>query len=224
MTTILLVDDEQRMLDLIELFLLPHGYKTIKETSGKNATMHVKEQQIDLVLLDVMMPEMDGWEVCKEIRTFSKVPIILLTARSEITDKVKGLEGGADDYMTKPFDERELTARVQAILRRTEEKPSNITQFEQFSLDKNTYTLHFENLKQTLTLKEFLIIEAMLQHPLKTFTREELLHAAWDFDTYTDIRTVDSHIRNLRDKLKAAKFPMDRCLKTVWGIGYKWTE
>ncbi|MDS9470873.1 response regulator transcription factor [Sporosarcina pasteurii] len=224
MRTVLLIDDEQRMLDLIELFLIPHGFRCIKETNGKEALDTLKNENVSLVLLDIMMPEMDGWEVCEKIREFSDVPVIMLTARSDKLDLVKGLDSGADDYITKPFDERELLARVNAMLRRfpDEEEKTEMVMHGDFKLDKETYSLHFRELKVPLTLKEFYIIEALLSRPTKTYTREQLLNAAWDYNTYTDIRTVDSHIRNLRDKLKTAGFPIDEFLKTVWGIGYKW--
>lgn len=220
MTTILLVDDEYRMLDLIELFLLPYGMKCIKETSGRNAIEIVEEEKVDLVLLDLMMPDMNGWEVCKSIREFSNVPIIMLTARSDKMDLVNGLNIGADDYITKPFDEMELVARVNAILRRTSDE-STITYLD-FILNCETYSLHYRDLTSQLTLKEFNIIKVLISRPLKTYKREELLDIAWDYETYTDIRTIDSHIRNLREKLKKAGFPIDEFLKTVWGIGYKW--
>ncbi|QUW23368.1 response regulator transcription factor [Sporosarcina sp. Marseille-Q4063] len=225
MRTILLVDDEQRMLNLIELFMIPHGFRCIKETSGKKALEILKKEKVSLVLLDVMMPEIDGWEVCEKIREFSDVPVIMLTARTDKLDVVKGLGSGADDYITKPFDERELSARVHALLRRIpdEEKDTEMIVNGNFKLDKETYSLQYNDSKVPLTLKEFYIIEALISRPTKTFTREQLLHAAWDYNTYTDIRTVDSHIRNLRDKLKTAGFPIEEFLKTVWGIGYKWS-
>ncbi|WP_313894107.1 response regulator transcription factor [Psychrobacillus sp.] len=225
MRTILLVDDEQRMLNLIELFLLPLGYKCVKETSGKKALEILKQEKINLVLLDVMMPEMDGWEVCEKIRQFSDVPIIMLTARANKEDLVKGLNTGADDYITKPFDEKELVARVNAILRRISDDETKQVEiiYDEFKLDKEMYSLHYHDLNVQLTLKEFFIIEALISRPKKTYTREELLDAAWEYGTYTDTRTVDSHIRNLRDKLKSSGFPIDEFLKTVWGIGYKWS-
>lgn len=225
MRTILLVDDEQRMLNLIELFMIPHGFSCIKETSGKNALEILKKEKISLVLLDVMMPEIDGWEVCEKIREFSDVPVIMLTARTDKLDLVKGLNSGADDYITKPFDERELSARVHALLRRIpdEKKETEVIICGDYKLDKDTYSLHWKDSKVPLTLKEFYIIEALISRPTKTFTREQLLHAAWDYNTYTDIRTVDSHIRNLREKLTTAGFPIVEFLKTVWGIGYKWS-
>lgn len=226
MHTVLLVDDESRMLDLVELFLMPHGMKCIKETSGKKAIEIVKKERVHLILLDIMMPEMDGWEVCKEIREFSEVPIIMLTARSDKVDLVKGLNMGADDYISKPFDERELVARVKAILRRFSEgeKDNNVTiSHKEFHLNTETYSLQYRDLTVQLTLKEFYILKALISRPSKTFTREELLAAAWEYETETDIRTVDSHIRNLRDKLKKAGFPTKEFLRTAWGIGYKWS-
>lgn len=225
MQKILLVDDEPRMLDLIELFLQPIGFICMKETSGKKAIEILQNEKVNLVLLDVMMPEMDGWEACKKIRKFSDVPIIMLTARSEKLDLVKGLNTGADDYITKPFDEKELVARINAILRRlsvNELEEVSIT-YEAFRLNRETYSLQYHEAIVQLTLKEFYIIEALITRPKKTYTREELLNAAWEFSTYTDTRTVDSHIRNLREKLKANGFPIDKFLKTVWGIGYKWS-
>lgn len=223
MQTALLVDDEQRMLDLVELFLIPQGIKCIKETSGGNAIEILKKEKVHLVMLDVMMPEMNGWEVCNAIREFSNVPIIMLTARTDKTDLVKGLNSGADDYITKPFDERELVARVHAILRRSPEEEKEVSiHYNDFTLDTERYSLQFLDLKVQLTLKEFFILKGLISRPNKTYTREELLNLAWEYETETDIRTVDSHIRNLRDKLKKAGFPTDEFLKTAWGIGYKW--
>ena len=224
MRTILLIDDEERMLDLIELFLIPHGFRCVKETNGVKSLEILKQKKIDLVLLDIMMPEIDGWEVCRRMREFSDVPIIMLTARSDKLDMVKGLDKGADDYITKPFDEGELVARVNALLRRfpvDESDTENIMDGD-FKLNKETYSLQYYDCVVQLTLKEFYIVEALISRPTKTFTREQLLFSAWEYNTYTDIRTVDSHMRNLREKLKTAGFPIVDFLKTVWGIGYKW--
>ncbi|NLY80840.1 MAG: response regulator transcription factor [Lysinibacillus sp.] len=222
MYTILLVDDEERMLDLVELFLMPLGMKCIKETSGKKAIEIVEKEKVNLVLLDIMMSDMDGWEVCKEIREFSNVPIIMLTARSDKADLAKGLNIGADDYISKPFDERELVARVNALLRRSSDLDKSKITYLDYTLDCDTYSLHYHESTIQLTLKEFYIIKTLISRPSKTYTREELLNIAWDYETETDIRTVDSHIRNLREKLRKANFPTDEFLKTVWGIGYKW--
>ncbi|MEK4701571.1 response regulator transcription factor [Solibacillus sp. FSL R7-0668] len=223
MQTILLVDDEQRMLNLLELFLVPKGYRCIKETSGIKAIDILKKEKVSLVLLDVMMPEMDGWDVCKLIREFSNIPIIMLTARTDKLDVIKGLNTGADDYITKPFDDRELLARVHALLRRSSDGTADtIIMFKDFVLNTEMYSLHYYDCMSQLTLKEFSIIKALISRPTKTYTREELLNVAWEYETETDIRTVDSHMRNLRDKLKKAGFPTDDFLKTAWGIGYKW--
>jgi len=213
------------MLDLLELFLAPNGFKCIKADNGKKGLEILEKEKINLVLLDVMMPDMDGWEVCRQIRAFSDVPVIMLTARSDKADLVKGLDNGADDYITKPFDEGELTARVNALLRRypEEETSSGNTVFGDFVLNRDSYSLHYKKADVQLTLKEFYIIEALITQPKRTLTREQLLLTAWDYNTYTDIRTVDSHIRNLREKLKTAGFPIEEFLKTVWGIGYKWS-
>lgn len=223
MKTILLVDDEQRMLDLLELFLAPHGYRCLQATDGQKALELFNVEDVHLVLLDVMMPGMDGWEVCRRIRDVSAVPVILLTARSDKSDVVKGLDQGADDYITKPFDERELTARVRVALRRTEDdnQPKSIHEGP-FTLNLESYSILYDKQEVRLTLKEFYIIEAMMTRPNRTFTREDLLQVAWEYDTYTEVRTVDSHIRNLRDKLRKSNFPIDEILMTVWGIGYKW--
>lgn len=225
MRTILLIDDEQRMLDLLELFLVPHGFQCIKADNGEKGLAILKMEQIHLVLLDVMMPDLDGWGVCREIREFSDVPVIMLTARTDKRDLVRGLDNGADDYITKPFDEGELTARVNAILRRYQQEEENTknTVYGDFVLNRDSYSLHYKDKSVQLTLKEFYIVEALITQPKRTLTRDQLMHAAWEYDTYTDIRTVDSHIRNLRDKLKNAGFPNEEFLKTVWGIGYKWT-
>lgn len=224
MQTILLVDDERRMLDLLELFLMPKGYRCIKANSGADALGILDKEEIHLVILDVMMPFMDGWKTCEEIRKLSVVPILMLTARTDKTDVVKGLNYGADDYLIKPFDDQELLARVTALLRRMSyEKPEKKTiKCDGYELDTQSYTLNFQNKQIALTMKEYKIIEALIKQPKRTFTRDQLLLLAWDYHSTTDIRTVDSHIRNLRDKLKTAGFSTDHFLVTVWGIGYKW--
>ena len=224
MKTILLVDDEQRMLDLLELFLMPSGYKCIKAHDGKEALRIINDKDIDLIILDVMMPVMDGWKTCEKIREFSTIPILMLTARSDKTDVVTGLNIGADDYLTKPFNDAELLARVNTLFRRipVERLEQNIIKSDGYVLDTNRFILNFQDKHIMLTMKEFKIIEALIKNPLRTYTREHLLLVAWDYHSSTDIRTVDSHIRNLREKLKNAGFPTNQFLLTVWGIGYKW--
>jgi DNA-binding response OmpR family regulator len=224
MQTILLVDDEDRMLDLLDLFLMPSGYRCIKAHDGEEAIKIMTNNEINLVILDVMMPVMDGWDTCEKIREFSTVPILMLTARTDKADIVKGLNVGADDYLTKPFDDAELLARVNALFRRipVERVEQTIIKCDGYELDTNRFTLNFQKNRVVLTMKEFNIIEALIKNPLRTYSREQLLQVAWDYHSSTDIRTVDSHIRNLREKLKNAGFPTDQFLFTVWGVGYKW--
>jgi DNA-binding response OmpR family regulator len=224
--TILLVDDETRMLNLLELYLQPNGYTCLKTNGGYDAIHIIKNSSVDLVILDIMMPEMNGWETCEKIRAFSNVPIIMLTARSDKADVIKGLNYGADDYISKPFDEGELLARVNALFRRQEHLGNKDTAQQltrgDFILNNLSYTLKYKENVISLTLKEFMILESLMKNPERIYTREQLLQMVWDINAQTDIRTVDSHIRNLRDKLKRAGFPIENHLKTVWGIGYQW--
>ncbi|QPA32852.1 response regulator transcription factor [Thermaerobacillus caldiproteolyticus] len=220
MTRIVLVDDEQRMLDLLELYLAPKGYECIKCRSGEEAMDYVRHNVCDLILLDVMMPYMDGWETCRNIRQFSDVPIIMVTARDHKLDVVKGLKIGADDYITKPFDEDELVARMEAVLRRTRKN----SQLEDSGLVWNelTHEVTYNGKKIPVTPKEFGLLGLFLRNPNRVFSREQLIVSLWGYDAETEGRTVDSHIRNLREKMRQAGFPIDERLETVWGIGYKW--
>lgn len=217
--------DEARMLTLLELYLEPKGYSCLKVSGGYDAIFTLKKEEIDLVLLDIMMPEIDGLATCIKIREFSNVPIIMLTARSDKKDVINGLDVGADDYITKPFDEDILAARVQALLRREEshtpEQNDEIVR-DEFRLNTEAYTLNYQDISLSLTLKEFLLLETLMKHPARVYTRDQLLSTAWDINASTDIRTVDSHIRNLREKLKRVNIPIEKHLTTVWGIGYQW--
>ncbi|MEH6942548.1 response regulator transcription factor [Bacillus sp. JJ722] len=221
MKTLLLVDDEPRMLDLLTIYLSPY-YSCVKKTSGINAISYVKENHVDIVLLDVMMPELDGWSTCKEIRKFSNVPIIMVTARNEKTDIVKGLEIGADDYVTKPFDESELLARMKAVSRRTKNNEGNRILFKGLLLDEDAHELSYEDKAIQLTPKEFSLFVLLVKNPNKVFSRSHLLEVVWGYEAFTEDRTIDSHVRNIRDKLRQADFPIDEYLSTVWGVGYKW--
>ncbi|RSD24128.1 response regulator transcription factor [Mesobacillus subterraneus] len=223
MATILLVDDETRMLDLLSLYLTPLGHKCFKITSALDAIRFLEEQQADLVLLDVMMPEMDGWEACREIRKHWDIPIIMLTAMSEKPDIVKGLKMGADDYVTKPFDEGELVARIEAVLRRQSGK-SPLIAFKGLNLNADSFELQYNGTTIPLTPKEFSLLQLFLQNRNKVFTREHLISTIWGYGVGTEDRTIDSHVRNLRDKLRKAGFAADEYLTTVWGVGYKWLE
>jgi DNA-binding response OmpR family regulator len=221
MYKILLVDDEKRMLDLLELYLSPKGYHCIKCESGLSAIQYLKANHADLVLLDIMMPDLDGWETCERIREFSNVPIIMVTARDQTLDIVKGLNIGADDYITKPFDEAELLARIEAVLRRSVGKRSKI-EFQGLVWDEDEHKTHYQNEPIFLTPKEFAILGLFLKHPNRVFDREQIIVSLWGYNASTEERTVDSHIKNIREKLRQAGFPVDRFLQTVWGVGYKW--
>lgn len=223
MKTILLVDDETRMLDLLDLYLNPHGYKCIKTPSSKDAIFILEEEKIDLVILDVMMPEMDGWTTCKKIREFSNVPVIMLTARTETVDIIKGLKFGADDYVTKPFSEEELLARIEALLRRTNDVKEKKLIFKGLEWKEESVELKYQSTAIQVTPKEFALVGLFLKNPHKVFSRDHLLSTIWGLNSHIDDRTVDSHIRNLREKLRNAGFPVDNHLFTVWGVGYKWT-
>lgn len=222
MRTILLVDDESRMLDLLTLYLSPLGYKCVKTGSALEALVYLESHSADLILLDVMMPEMDGWEACREIKKYWDTPIIMLTARSEKPDIVKGLNIGADDYILKPFDEEELVARIEAVLRRG--KPEDgIISFQGLILKKDSFELLYKNEKILLTPKEFAMMEQFLNNQNKVFSRDHLISSVWGYGVSIEDRTIDSHVRNLREKLRKAGFSADDYLLTVWGIGYKWT-
>ena len=223
MKKILLIDDEARMLDLLSLYLTPKGYTCIKMTSANKAIHYLEDEKADLILLDVMMPEMDGWEACLEIRKNWDIPIIMLTARSDKIDVVKGLKMGADDYISKPFDEEELIARIEAILRRKNGK-NGVIAFNGLSLNEDSYEVSYHENNVPVTPKEFSILGLFLQNRNKVFTREHLLTTIWGYAAPTEDRTVDSHVRNLRDKLRKAGFPVDEYLTTVWGLGYKWMD
>ncbi|KZB90262.1 response regulator transcription factor [Priestia flexa] len=222
MPTILLVDDEVRMLDLLELYLAPHGFSCMKcEDSTEVEKYLEKNPMIQLVLLDLMMPKKDGWTVCQEIRAKFKVPIIMLTARDQTEDVVKGLNSGADDYITKPFSEEELLARIQAVLRRTGVEKKGISYKELYVNEESREVIYVgESISMTKT--EFELLCLFLKHPNRVFPREDLVMLIWGYDTEIEGRTVDSHMRNVREKLRSAGFPIEQHLQTVWGVGYKW--
>ncbi|MGP7816488.1 response regulator transcription factor [Niallia sp. 01092] len=221
MKNILIVDDEPQMLDLIALYLSPLEYHCIKISSAMDAIIYLESNPVDLILLDVMMPEMDGWDTCKEIKKYWDTPIIMLTARTEKRDIVKGLRLGADDYISKPFDGEELAARIEAMLRRNKKSTHKLF-FEGLTLNQESFELQYQGKDITLTPKEFALMNLFLQNHHKVFTRDHLIHSIWGHSVTTEDRTIDSHIRNLRDKLRKAGFPAEEYLLTVWGVGYKW--
>lgn len=222
MTQILLVDDEAMMLDLLQLYLEPHGFRCLKAASGKEALDLLDLHSPDLVVLDIMMPGMDGWTVCREIRHRSKIPVLMLTARGGTEDVVKGLGIGADDYMAKPFDEEELVARLHALLRRS--GTTDVLETAGLIYERDYFTLKYDGKPIRLTPKEFALLGQLMGEPGRVFGRESLLGHVWGWDTETEGRTVDSHMRNLREKIRNSGFPIDRHLITVRGVGYKWDD
>lgn len=223
MKKVLLIDDETRMLDLLSLYLAPKGYNCIKMTSANEAIHYLEANKADIILLDVMMPDMDGWEACRQIRKHWDTPIIMLTARSEKIDIVKGLKIGADDYISKPFDEDELIARMEAILRRKKGHTATVA-FKGLNLNEDSFEVSFRETHVPLTPKEFALLGLFLQNRNKVFTREHLLTTIWGYSVATEDRTIDSHVRNLREKLRKTGFHVDEYLTTVWGLGYKWMD
>ncbi|SEQ95774.1 DNA-binding response regulator, OmpR family, contains REC and winged-helix (wHTH) domain [Virgibacillus subterraneus] len=220
MYSVLIIDDEKRMLDLLALYLRPHDYTCKKAQGANEALLFLEEEDFDIVLLDIMMPEMDGWELCQEIRSISDVPIIMVTARDQKEDIVKGLKLGADDYIAKPIDENELLARMEALLRRR--TPANRIETNGLVWDEERYELSYKNQPIKVTPKEFAMVGHLLKKPNQVFSREQLIDLIWGFDTNTEGRTVDSHVRNMREKIRQVGFPIDDHFKTVWGVGYKW--
>jgi len=219
---VLVVDDDHNIAELIRLYLEKEMYEVRIAYDGKKALNVFYEWTPDLVILDLMIPQMDGYEVCKQIRKTGSIPIIMLTARGEVIDKVLGLELGADDYIVKPFDPKELLARVKAVLRRTQSndliKEEKLV-FPGISIDKNDYTVTFKGKRIEMPPKELELLYFLAYSPNQVFTREQLLEKVWDYDYIGDSRTVDVHIKRLREKLHDDMGRWE--IKTVWGVGYK---
>ena len=223
MQTILLVDDERRMLELLELFLMPKGYKCLKANRGEDALKILAKEEIHLVVLDVMMPGMDGWQTCEEIRSRSAVPILMLTARTDKADIVKGLTVGADDYLTKPFDPDELVAHVEAVLRRTGQFCQKITHGGLCIKPRKGEVLLFDK-KLSLTKHEFNLLFQFMENPNIVLTREDLIQQLYPYaDKIILDRTIDAHIKKLREKIEDDPTSPKRIL-TVRGMGYKFAS
>ena len=219
---ILVVDDEELLVKGIRFNLQNEGYEIITGSNGVEAVEKAKDSNPDLIILDVMMPEMDGMTACARIREFSNVPIILLTAKTDDMDKLMGFEHGADDYVTKPFNILELKARVRALLRRAGSKSSESSptlSIGSITLDLNARNAYCDGKLSDLTAKEFDVIEFLMRNPNRVYSREALLDTIWAYEYRSDIRTVDVHIRRLREKLEAN--PADpQYIMTKWGVGY----
>jgi DNA-binding response OmpR family regulator len=222
--TILLVDDEQHIVDLAKMYLEQDGFKILTATDGKVALERILHERPGLVVLDLMLPGMDGWEICRRVRAESDVPIIMLTARSDDIDRIVGLELGADDYLTKPFNPRELVARVKAILRRVDKRGATSMSVTDHAVSIGNLTIYPERRvvllgseEIDLRMKEFDLLLTLSENPGVVFSREKLLNVVWGYDFAGETRTVDVHVAHLRHKLKG----MQAQLETVWGVGYK---
>jgi two-component system, OmpR family, response regulator ResD len=219
---ILVVDDEFEMRQLLRLYLQQESYRVEEAENGREAYEKIIKNDFDLMILDVMMPIMDGWQTIEEVRKVSEIPIIMLTAKGTVKDKVTGLSSGADDYLVKPFEEEELMARVQALLRRSHPSEANdeVIKYEGIILNLSSRDGSYMNEKLILTHTEFDLLKELIKHRGKALSREQLVELIWGIEFMGEDRTVDTHIKNLREKLKAAgvKKPI---VKTVWGIGYK---
>ena len=218
---ILAVEDDRNISDLIRMYLEKEGFEVTAAFDGGTAVEKFKEIQPDLVLLDIMLPVMDGWAVCQKIREMSRTPIIMLTAKSEVFDKVTGLEMGADDYIVKPFEMKELIARINAVLRRSEipdDTKKRLT-FDKLIIDLDSYELIVDGKKIDTPPKELELLYHLASTPNRVYTRNQLLDEVWGFDYFGDSRTVDVHIKRLREKVENVSDQW--ALKTVWGVGYK---
>ncbi len=219
---ILVVDDDLNICELLRLYLEKEGYTVVIANDGVTAVTTFQEESPDLVLLDIMLPRLDGWQVCREIRKFSDNPIIMLTAKGEVFDKVLGLELGADDYVVKPFDTKEIIARVKAVLRRAAKNPVDEVKevhYDKLSINLTNYELKVNGKQIDTPPKEMELIFHLAKNPNRVFTRDQLLDEVWGFDYYGDSRTVDVHVKRLREKLEGVSDKWE--LRTVWGVGYK---
>ena len=222
--TILIVDDEEDMRNLVEMYLLNSGYKCLQAENGRMAISLLEVHHVDLILMDIMMPEMDGFSICEKIRSQSEVPIIFVSAKGEEWDMVKGLGIGADDYVVKPFNPGELVARIGAVLRRAgkvslKRENTNSIQLGEIYINLDSRTVSLEGKQVILTLKEFELLAFLIRHQNQALSREQLLENIWGGEYGGSLRTVDTHIKTLRMKLKT-----DDYIQTVWGIGYKIEE
>lgn len=222
---VLVIDDEWNMRNLLKIHLSPQ-FEVKEATGGEEAFRFLKTDKFDLVILDLMMPEMDGWEVCKKIRDTSQVPILMLTARGDIKDKVQGFNVGADDYLVKPFNSEELIVRSKALIRRSmmssdsHVNPEGFIEISDLKIDQQGRQVYIKNHVLDLTPKEFDLIQLLVLNPKTIFTRDMLMDHIWGIHDVIDIRTVDSHVKNVREKFRKSDLSFNP-IKTVWGKGYK---
>ena len=220
--TVLIVEDDRNIADLLRLYLEKEGYTVVIAPDGMRGVEQFRTVHPSLVLLDVMLPGLDGWGVCRAIRAESQTPIIMLTAKSETEDKVNGLKQGADDYITKPFEMKEVLARIEAVLRRSgiePEKSRRRLEFDKLVIDMDAFELTVDGKKVPTPPKEMELLYHLASTPNRVYTRNQLLDEVWGFDYFGDSRTVDVHIKRLREKIENVSSQW--ALKTVWGVGYK---
>ena len=221
--SVLIVEDDKNIAELLQMYLEKEGYAVTSAWDGGQGLEKFRTIHPDLVLLDVMMPVMDGWAVCRAIRAESQTPIIMLTAKSEVDDKVNGLKNGADDYITKPFEMKEVLARIEAVLRRADRSTAENTArklvFDKLTIDMDAFELTVDGKKVDTPPKEMELLFYLASSPNRVYTRNQLLDEVWGFDYFGDSRTVDVHVKRLREKLEGISPKW--CLKTVWGVGYK---
>lgn len=217
-TKILVVDDESRMRKLVHDFLAKSNYEVIEAENGEEACdLFFEQKEIALIILDVMMPKMDGWQVCKEIRQYSTVPIIMLTAKSEERDELLGFELGVDEYISKPFSPKILVARVEAILRRAGTVAAETTEIGGIKLDKSAHQVYVDEQPIELSVKEFELLAYFIDNKGVALSRERILNNVWNYDYFGDARTIDTHVKKLRSKMGEK----GDYIKTIWGMGYK---
>ena len=220
---VLIVDDDKNICDLLRLYLDKEGYSVILSHDGEEAVVKFNALKPDIVLLDVMLPGLDGWQVCREIRKKSNIPILMITAKSDTFDKVLGLELGADDYIVKPFDSKEVIARIKAVVRRTGQSPAEMevreVRYDKLSVNMTRYELKVDGKVVDAPPKELELLFYLASNPNRVYTRDQLLDEVWGFEYYGDSRTIDVHIKRLREKLEGVSDKWE--LKTVWGVGYK---
>ena len=219
---ILVVDDESRMRKLVSDFLVKSDYDVLEAGDGSEALdLFFREKDIALVVLDVMMPKMDGWQVCREIRAYSKVPIIMLTARADERDELQGFQLGVDEYVTKPFSPKILVARIEAILRRTNQRANEETlRCGGIEIDKAAHRVMIDGREVELSYKEFELLAYFVENRGIALSREKILNNVWNYDYFGDARTIDTHVKKLRSKMGAK----GELIKTIWGMGYKFEE
>ena len=219
----LIIEDDGNIAELLRLYLEKDGFAVSRAADGGKGVEMAREEERDVILLDIMLPGKDGWQVCREVRSFSQTPILMLTAKGETVDKVTGLEMGADDYITKPFEVKELIARIHAVMRRaggeTESQAERRLEFDRLTINLDSYELVVDGTKIDTPPKEMELLYHLASSPNRVYTRNQLLDEVWGFDYFGDSRTVDVHVKRLREKLEGVSDQWR--LKTVWGVGYK---